>query len=655
MPICAVGHGLTNAPGEIVLPAGVSVDFKPSEVTDLNNDSIGSTSALLHGMERLKEWSVGYKMRHFSQHESVLTNHTMGLAAKSISPDTNSGLEESTRAGAWWDRHVTGVTLVFAALLFSTLLLMAWCYALYRKFHHKSYLLEQSLDVANELVADIDEQRRQADRYLEVSKAMLVGLDRNGLIAVVNQATCTLLGYNQDELVGRDWFETCIPEDLRKDLRRIHLENLDTQGKDPAFAYYDNQVLTRQGLRLTIHWHNTLTKDDNGRTNGTLSSGIDVTQRDKTVRELLESREQFETLYNQFESLLHGISEPLLIIGHNLNLLWANRAAQENWFLSESLKQGKICNSIEMCQQLCAEGCIINKCFRENQELVHNYYHASGHSLKIRVFPASNEDGQPQSVIMMAQDVTEVLKHRTEMARASQLASVGELAANVAHEINNPLHGIINYADILKGRPNDPEFTRDIVTRIASEGERISLIVKNLLDFTRCKDDKPGPAALPMVIQSADILLGHKLKTKNIVVELDIPTNLPLIKGRSNQLQQVFINLFGNAYDALMDKEFAETDQRRILIRARLVDDMIEICCEDNGTGIPEAVQSRALEPFYTTKPVGKGTGLGLSISKTIIKEHGGDLWIETAEGEWTRVYFTLPRFQQSDIIRPTE
>lgn len=572
-----------------------------------------------------------------------------------LSPATGLSHEPRFSTGSWLDWHFPGDFLFFVILIFSTLLLMAWCYALYRKFHHKSYLLEQSLEVANELVSDLDEQRRQADRYLEISKALIVGLDRTGLITVVNQTACTLLGYSQDELIGRNWFDTCIPEEIREELRHVHHDNLNSQGEDPDFAYFDNPVLTRQGERLTIHWHNTVVKNEKGLAVGTLSSGIDVSQRDKTIRELSESREQFKTLYNQFESLLHGISEPLLIIGQDLNLLWANRAAQESWYFSSSVAQGQTCNTVEMCQQLCDAECIISSCFRENRELVHNYYHSSGRSMKLRVFPASNENGQPQSVIMMAQDVTEILKHRTEMARAAQLASVGELAANVAHEINNPLHGIINYADILKSRPDDPEFTREIVTRIANEGERISLIVKNLLDYTRRKDDKPGPAALPMVIQSANLLLGHKLKTKNILVELDIPADLPLIKGRSHQLQQVFINLFGNAYDALMEKEFAETEQRQILVRARLVDDMIEICCEDNGTGIPEAVLSRAMESFYTTKPVGKGTGLGLSISKSIIAEHGGELWIESAEGEWTRVYFTLPRFQQSDIIRPTE
>jgi two-component system, NtrC family, sensor kinase len=530
---------------------------------------------------------------------------------------------------------------------------MAWSFALYRKFHHKSFLLEQSLAVTNDLVSELDEQRRQADRYLEISKAMIVGLDRDGTITLANQATCDLLGYRHDELIGRNWFDSCIPEDSRDELRQIHSSNFNTQGESPEYAYYDNPVLTRQGRRLAIHWHNAVVKDEKGLSVATLSSGIDFTQREKFIRELSESREQFKTLYNQFETLLHGISEPLLIIDQELNLLWANRAARENWFLSKAVEKGKICHSIEICQQLCNKDCIIKRCMRENRELVYNHYHSSGRSMKIRVFPASIEGNQPQSVILMSQDVTDILRHRTEMARASQLASVGELAANVAHEINNPLHGIINYADILKSRPDDPDFTRDIVTRISNEGERISLIVKNLLDYTRNKDDQPGPTALPMVIQSADMLLGHKLKMKNIIVELDIPADLPLIEGRSHQLQQVFVNLFGNAHDALLEKEFAETEQRRILVRARQVDEMIEVCCEDNGTGIPEAILNRALESFFTTKPVGKGTGLGLSICKSIIEEHGGKLWVESVAGEWTRVHFTLPRSLQPDTDTP--
>jgi len=654
LPLSAVGHAFSlTAPRDLLVRADVCADLGCPESSGLHHRPVASVPGLAKDFKRVMTLFLDAKRMLFGRSWSIFENHPSDTGNKEMTPLVAVGLGDPVEAGSWWDVHFPGDTLFFAVLLFSTLPLMAWCYALYRRFHHKSYLLEQSLDVANELVSDLDEQRRQADRYLEISKAMIVGLDRDGVITLANQATCALLDYRHEELIGRNWFDTCIPEDSREELRRVHLSNFDTQSDSLAYGYYDNPVLTRQGQQLAIHWHNTVVKDENGQPVGTLSSGIDVTQSENSIRELSESREQFKTLYNQFESLLHGISEPLLIIGRDLKLLWANRAAQENWYFGSSVAQGQTCNTVEMCQQLCDEECIISSCFLENRELVHHYYHASGRSMKLRVFPASNENGEPRSVIMMAQDVTEVLKHRSEMARAAQLASVGELAANVAHEINNPLHGIINYADILKGRPDDPEFTRDIVTRIAHEGERISLIVKNLLDYTRHKDDKPGPAALPMVIQSADLLLGHKLKTKNIVVELDIPADLPLIKGRSHQLQQVFINLFGNAYDALMEKEFAGTDQKRILVRARLVNDMIEICCEDNGTGIPEAVLSRALEPFYTTKPVGKGTGLGLSISKSIIAEHGGKLWIETAEGEWTRVSFTLPRFQQSDIIRP--
>jgi signal transduction histidine kinase len=240
------------------------------------------------------------------------------------------------------------------------------------------------------------------------------------------------------------------------------------------------------------------------------------------------------------------------------------------------------------------------------------------------------------------------------MARASQLASVGELAANVAHEINNPLHGIINYADILKLKSHDPDFTRDLVTRIATEGERISLIVRNLLEYTRRRDDKPGPAALSMIIDSANMLMGHKLKMKNIVTEVNLPENLPLLRARSNQLQQVLINLLNNAHDALLDKEFADTDQKRIRIHAKTLGEMVEICCEDNGPGMADSVLSRAFESFYTTKPVGVGTGLGLSISKSIIADHGGEMRIETLEGEWTRIYFTIPIFTLAEHLQTT-
>jgi PAS domain S-box-containing protein len=543
----------------------------------------------------------------------------------------------------WWQSHLLQVTLVIGFLLLSTLLLAIRSFALSRRYRHKSYLLEQSLDVATELVFDLEQQRQQADLYLEISEAMVIGLDPTGKIASANQRACSLLGYTHDELIGNDWFATCLPEESREHVKQIFADVL-VHGS-LHYPVIDGEIITRTGEIKNIQWHNIVRHDESGKATGTLSSGINITPRINALRELSESRERFELLSNQFESLLHGITDPLLIVNRDLNLLWANDAAKENWFFSGSVLQGQLCRKIDMCQQLCEEECLFRECFNSNTELRRNYYHSSGRSMMIRVFPASSDNGNPQSVIVFAQDITEVLKTRTEIARASQLASVGELAANVAHEINNPLHGIINYADILKMKPHDPEFTRDLVTRIATEGERISLIVRNLLEYTRRKNDNPGPAALSMIFESADMLLGHKLRMKNIVIELDLPVNLPLIRARSNQLQQVFINLLNNAHDALLEKEFAETDQKQIRISAKTLGDMVEICFEDNGPGIPDLVLNRVFESFFTTKPVGSGTGLGLSISKSIINEHGGEMRVESAEGQWARVYFTIPVF----------
>jgi PAS domain S-box-containing protein len=534
----------------------------------------------------------------------------------------------------------------------STLLLAVWGFALSRKYRNKSYLLEQSLDVATELVSDLDRQRQQADLYLEITEAMVIGLGRDGNIELANQRACSLLGYPHDELIGRDWFATCIPAPEQAAVKQIFSRLLAGDLKDNQFI--DGAVITHTGEYKNIQWHNMVNYDETGRATGTLSSGIDITPRVNALKDLSESRERFELLSNQFESLLHGITEPLLIVNRNMNLLWANDAAKENWFFSGSVLQGRLCRKIDMCQQLCETECIFTECFNSNSELRRNFYHASGRSMMIRVFPASSNDGNPQSVIVLAQDITEVLKTRTEMARASQLASVGELAANVAHEINNPLHGIINYADILKLKTHDPDFTRDLVTRIATEGERISLIVRNLLEYTRRRDDKPGPAALSMIIDSANMLMGHKLKMKNIVTEVNLPDSLPLLRARSNQLQQVLINLLNNAHDALLDKEFADTDQKRIRIHAKTLGEMVEICCEDNGPGMADSVLSRAFESFYTTKPVGVGTGLGLSISKSIIADHGGEMRIETLEGEWTRIYFTIPIFTLAEHLQTT-
>ena len=231
--------------------------------------------------------------------------------------------------------------------------------------------------------------------------------------------------------------------------------------------------------------------------------------------------------------------------------------------------------------------------------------------------------------------------------RASHLASIGELASGVAHEINNPINGIINYAEILKDQFNEMGEDAEIPTRIIREGDRIAAIVKNLLSFARDRKEEYSPASIRDIIADSLALAEKQINKDGIKLKVDIPDDLPKVKARSQEIQQVFLNILSNARYAL-NRRFPEFHEDKILeIKGETIEiedrNYIRTTFYDQGMGISASEMDKIFDPFFSTKPKGEGTGLGLSISHGIIKAHGGRLLFESVEGEYTKVMVDLP------------
>ncbi len=234
-----------------------------------------------------------------------------------------------------------------------------------------------------------------------------------------------------------------------------------------------------------------------------------------------------------------------------------------------------------------------------------------------------------------------------EAIRSSQLASVGELSAGVAHEINNPIGGVINYAQILLNNNKGDEFERDILNRIIKEGQRIAQIVKSLLSFARKGENKQYIYDLKKVITEPLILINAHLIKDGITVKLDIMKDLPAIKCDPQQIEQLVLNLVNNSRYALNEKYPGADTNKRIEISAKVApfraNESIQMIFTDYGTGIPAEKLPKIKEAFCTSKPLGKGTGLGLSICEEIVANHGGQFDIESEYGEYTRSTIYLP------------
>jgi two-component system sensor kinase FixL len=234
-------------------------------------------------------------------------------------------------------------------------------------------------------------------------------------------------------------------------------------------------------------------------------------------------------------------------------------------------------------------------------------------------------------------DITDRKELQAKLSQTERLAAVGELAAGVAHEVNNPINTVINCAQLIQ----DGDDLKANCQVIVEEGHRIADIVRDLLQFARDDRDHPQPTSLHEVVQRTIRLFGENLKRHGITLQADVSEDLPPVRGRPQQLQQVLLNLLINAKDALTQPG---TAHRRVAVSAAADGPGVTLEVNDNGPGVPEHLASRIFEPFVTTKRARGGTGLGLSVSKSIVEGYGGRIDVESSPATGATFRVWLPR-----------
>jgi two-component system NtrC family sensor kinase len=264
---------------------------------------------------------------------------------------------------------------------------------------------------------------------------------------------------------------------------------------------------------------------------------------------------------------------------------------------------------------------------------------------EISTIPVREEDNTINWVIIFEEDITEKLIMEANLIQSEKMASIGQLAANVAHEINNPLAAIIANAQLLmRDLANADEDILDSLKLIEMAGDRAAKIVNNLLESARKeKHYEFEDISLNETIRDAVSLLRYEINKRAISVQLDLSNNLPHIYANKNQLKGVWINLVNNAIGAI------ESEKGKILVSTRYDSKQFQIVISDNGKGILPEYQDHIFEPFFTTKEIGKGTGLGLSVSLQAINEHHGTIQFETEAGKGTKFIITLPEVESND------
>ncbi|HEX2998189.1 MAG TPA: ATP-binding protein, partial [Anaerolineales bacterium] len=264
---------------------------------------------------------------------------------------------------------------------------------------------------------------------------------------------------------------------------------------------------------------------------------------------------------------------------------------------------------------------------------------------EISTIPIREEDNTINWVIIFEEDITEKLIMEANLIQSEKMASIGQLAASVAHEINNPLAAIIANAQLLmRDLSNADEDILDSLKLIETAGDRAAKIVNNLLESARKeKHYEFEDISLNETILDAISLLRYEINKRAIAIQLNLSNNLPRIYANKNQLKGVWINIINNAIGVV------ETEKGKISVSTQYDNRQFQIVISDNGKGILPEHQDHIFEPFFTTKEIGKGTGLGLSVSLQAIKEHHGDIQFETEAGKGTKFIVTLPDVENND------
>lgn len=347
--------------------------------------------------------------------------------------------------------------------------------------------------------------------------------------------------------------------------------------------------------------------------------------------------------------LFQAIQDPVLIVTPNGTIIDANNAALKAAQKSQSETIGKgICTIIHggsLPHIKCPLEEFLLTCHPRVEETT--LPGLSGEYL-LTISPVKDLDNRVRKIILVARALTSDEVRKADSIRTAQMAAIGELAAGVAHEVNNPITGIINFAQLLLDDSQKDSLEAELLERIVNEGERIALIIKNLLSFARENENVSEPIEISQVIQDSMSLVAHQLKKDGIKIITQCSDRPYRVHGNYTQLQQVILNLLSNARFALNARYPTTSSEKTLEITCtphvkRGGKTIIRITIKDTGTGIPQGILKRLFDPFFTTKPSGKGTGLGLSISYGIIRDHGGIIKVDSIMHQYTKMVIELP------------
>jgi two-component system NtrC family sensor kinase len=456
------------------------------------------------------------------------------------------------------------------------------------------------------LFSRVEQSRKQWVEDFDAISDFIIVHDVNNRVLRMNQALADVLGHKPSELVGKEISSLTILAAASKDGRcmfcrnpkEFHEEFVHESG-DRTFLVSSSRIQDArpQDLR-TIH-----------------------VMKDITDRRVAERRYRRERDFNK--NILNNTQSMILVLDTAGLISYANRRCFESGYREEDLLGRPLVEMVPAARRpLLVEALerTLHGAALDNLEIP--FFRGGGlaRQFSVSVSPMRDELGDINSIVVVMTDITDASDLQSKLMHTEKMAALGQLVSGVAHEVNNPLAAIVGFTDLLLENPEIPGEAKEELKVILQEAQRTRVIVQNLLSFARQMPAQREPLQVNMVLRQTMKLRAYDFSNHGVELAEEYVEELPAVIGDPSQLQQVFLNIINNAYDAVQETRRAG----KIKIATAHRDGQVEISFRDNGPGISK--MDRIFDPFFTTKEVGKGTGLGLSICYGIIRAHNGEI-----------------------------
>jgi len=520
----------------------------------------------------------------------------------------------------------------------------------YGDYHDQySQMLEE--EVTSRTV-DLRDERDRAQRYLDTAGVILLALDKQGRITLVNRYACSTLGWTAEELLGRNWIDTCVPARIWD---AVKAKFRDLMGGE--LPVDQNPIVTRSGVERLIEWRNTVVRDDTGRVTGSFSSGTDVTERTVAVEALRATEERMRFA-------LQNAGVGIWDLDYATGVARWSEILESQFGLQPGTFGGTFQAFVDLVHPDDREFVLetVMKAIESGTDF--SYAHrAILPDGRLRWLSGAgrillDEHRSPVRGVGVYQDITERRTLEAQNEQLQKMEAVGRLAGGVAHDFNNLLTVILGFCELLLCdlRADDPR--QADIAEIQKAGARGAGLTRQLLAFSRKQIIEPTLLDLNVVVTGMQAMLG-RLIGEDVKIVVALRPDLALVTADRGQVEQVVMNLAVNARDAMpeggtltIETANVELDEHYAKLHLAVKPGpYVGLTVTDTGTGMTPEVQARLFEPFFTTKEPGKGTGLGMATVYGIVMRSGGSVGVYSELGKGTAFKVYFPQADAESVV----